>query len=121
MSFARYSVTGGVATAAHYAVLALLVEGLKAPAALAAALGALCGAAVAYLGNRRFTFSATTVPHRHAAPRFLLVAALGAAVSAAIVGLGTAVLHAHYLASQVVATALVLLLTYGLNRRWTFA
>lgn len=121
MSFARYSLAGGFATAVHYLVLLVLVEGLRVPAGIAAGLGALCGAAVAYLGNRQFTFTASVVPHRLAAPRFMLVAAFGAAVSAGVVWLGTTLSHSHYLAWQVLATGITLLLTYGLNRRWTFA
>jgi putative flippase GtrA len=54
-------------------------------------------------------------------PRFLAVAALGAATSAALVHAGTAWLGLHYLVPQAVATALVLFAGYRLNRRWSFA
>lgn len=121
MSFARYSFAGGFATAVHYLVLLALVQTLRIPAGIAAGLGSLCGAAVAYLGNRHFTFRASKAPHRLAAPRFMLVAGFGAAVSAGDVSLGTALSHTHYLAWQVLASGITLLLTYGLNRRWTFA
>ena len=121
MAFARYTLAGGVATAVHYAVLMALVELAQAPPPLGAAIGALCGAAVAYLGNRHFTFAGTTVAHAHAVPRFLLVAVLGAALNAAIVWVGNTVLGWHYLLAQALATLLVLFLTYRLNRHWTFA
>jgi putative flippase GtrA len=56
-----------------------------------------------------------------ALPRFLLVAALGAATSAALVFAGTEWFGLHYLLPQAAATALVLFGGFMLNRRWTFA
>lgn len=121
VAFARYTLAGGIATAVHYAVLLALVEVLHLPPAPAAAIGALCGAAVAYVGNRRFTFTDTTAAHSRALPRFLLVAVVGAALNGLIVWVGNNVLGWHYLFAQALATLLVLFLTYRLNRHWTFA
>jgi putative flippase GtrA len=121
LSLLRYTAVGGAATAVHYALLIGLVEALRLPAAPAAALGALAGAAVAYAGNRRFTFVRGGTRHGRAVPRFLLVAGLGTAANALLVWAGTAALREHYLAAQVQATAAGLLLTYALNKRWTFA
>jgi putative flippase GtrA len=73
---------------------------------------------VAFAGNRRYTFG-------HAGPlwpawwRFMGTALLGAAVGMVIVAAGVA-LGAHYLLAQAVATALVLLLTFAVNRVWAF-
>jgi putative flippase GtrA len=116
----NYALIGGLATAVHYVVLVALVELAGTGAGLAAATGATCGALVAYAGNRRFTF-ASDAAHRRALPRFLLVAALGAATSAALVVAGTELLGLHYLLPQVVATVLVLFAGFAINRRWTFA
>lgn len=121
MAFGRYTLIGGVATAVHYGVLLALVEAAHVAPASAAAAGAVAGAAVAYLGNRRFTFADSGAHHRNALPRFLTVAAIGAAVSGLVVWLGSAVLGVHYLAAQVIATGLALLLSYRLNRAWSFA
>ena len=76
---------------------------------------------MAYLGNRRFTFADSSTRHRNALPRFLTVAAIGAAVNGLVVWLGSAVLGVHYLAAQGIATGLALLLSYRLNRAWSFA
>jgi putative flippase GtrA len=119
LSLIRYASVGAVATAAHWSVLALLVERMGAAPAPASAAGALVGAAVAYAGNRMMTFRGTTAPHRAALPRFLVVAGLGALANAAIVQVGTT-LGWHYLAAQALATLIVLLGGYGANRRWTF-
>lgn len=117
----RYAAVGGSATAVHYTLLAALVEALRWPPAGAAALGALCGAAVAYAGNRRYAFAHSGTAHGQAMPRFLAVAALGAAFNALLVWTFTAALREHYLAAQAQATVAGLLLTYSLNKRWTFA
>lgn len=115
-----YALVGGLATVVHYLVMAALIELGHVGAGLAAATGASCGALTAYAGNRRFTFD-SRAGHARALPRFLAVAALGAATSAALVHAGTAWLGLHYLPPQVVATALVLFAGYALNRHWSFA
>lgn len=117
-TFARYVVIGGVATLAHWALLALLVEAAGVAPWLASGGAALLGAQVAFFGNRRYTFD-----HQGAlAPawlRFMGTAALGAAFGMAVVAAGGA-LGAHYLLAQAVATVLVALLTFAVNRAWAF-
>lgn len=119
-AFVRYAQVGGVATGVHYLMLLVLVEGVGLPAAPSAALAALWGALVAYLGNRVFTFS-SRAGHRYALPRFLLVAALAAGLNGLIVWVGTRGLNWHYLMAQLLASIVVLGLTYRINRAWTFA
>jgi putative flippase GtrA len=116
--FMRYSVVGAVATAAHYALLAAVVELLHWPAWLGSGLGAVTGAQVAFFGNRWFTFE-----HEGAlAPawvKFMGTAVAGALLGMLIVGAGVA-RGWHYLAAQVVATLASLVLTFAINRAWTF-
>lgn len=118
VAFVRYVAVGGVATAGHWLLLAALVEGLGTAPWLASGAGAVFGAQLAFFGNRRFTFA-----HRGAAwPawwRFMATAALGGVAGMAIVAAGVA-LGMHYLLAQVVATAAGVLLTFAVNRRWTF-
>ena len=117
---ALYAAAGAVATAAHYALLAILVEsGTLAPTPAAVA-GAALGAVVAYALNRRGAFAGTNAPHARALPRFLATAALGAACSGACVWAGTTFAGLNYLVAQAGATVLAMVLTYGVNRRWTF-
>jgi putative flippase GtrA len=114
----RYVTVGAVATAAHYALLAMAVEWGRWSPAWAAGAGAVLGAQLGFVGNRWFTFG-----HRGgwwpAWWRFQATALLGAATSTIVVALGVR-LGAHYLLAQAAATALVLGLTYTINRRWTF-
>ncbi len=118
MALLRYAAVGAMATAVHYALLALGVELAHWPAWLASGVGAVVGAQVAFVGNRRFTFG-----HHGAAAapwlKFQLTALFGALLGMGVVGL---VVHAgwHYLVAQVLATLLVLGVTFLINRRWTF-
>ncbi len=116
--FIRYGLVGILATAAHYAWLVTAVEGLHWPAALGSGTGAVLGAQIAFFGNRRFTFE-----HRgngfSAWLKFQGTAWLGAVVGMGIVATGVA-LGWHYLLSQAIATLTGLLLTFAINRAWTF-
>ena len=117
-AFVRYLAVGVAATAAHWALLAALVEGVGMAAWLASGAGAVLGAQVAFFGNRQFTFG-----HRGALwPawwRFMGTALLGGALGMAIVAAGVAA-GAHYLLAQAMATAVSVLMTFAINRAWTF-
>jgi putative flippase GtrA len=116
--FARYTLVGVLATAAHYALLALVVELGHWPAWLGSGLGAVVGAQVAFFGNRGFTFA----HEGEVAPawvKFQGTALAGALLGMVVVGAGVR-LGLHYLAAQVLATLLSLLLTFAINRHWTF-
>lgn len=114
-----YSLVGAVATSAHYLVLLILVELLHFAPPLASAIGALVGAFLAYIGNRIYTFK-SSAKHYQSLPRFFIVAAIGAMLNGAIVALGTEYFGFHYMVSQVIATLLVLLITFQFNKTWAF-
>jgi putative flippase GtrA len=116
--FFRYAAVGAVATATHYLLLVACVELGGWPAWLASGCGAVVGAQVAYAGNRWFTFE-----HRgdigRSWRRFQGTALVGALFGMAVVALAVH-LGWHYVLAQMLATALALLLTFAINRRWTF-
>ena len=117
--FFKYAAVGAVATAVHYAILVGLVEAGTLAPQRAAALGAWVGAQVAFAGNAAFTF------RRAGASiggwlRFQATAAIGAVLSFALVALGVRV-GLHYLLAQIVATLVNLVVTFEINRRWSFA
>ena len=118
-SLVRYTAVGAVATAAHFAVLALCVEAWHWPAWWGSGAGAVVGAQVAFWGNRRLTFDHHG-PWLGAWWRFMLTALGGALLGMAIVAALTAA-QWHYLACQAVATVVVLVLGYLVNRGWSFA
>ncbi len=116
--FVRYAAVGAVATALHYALLVLCVEHFGWPAWLASGLGAVVGAQLAYVGNRWFTF-AHRGSLRASWPRFQATALMGALLGMAVVALAVR-LGLHYVLAQMLATGLSLVLTFGINRVWTF-
>jgi putative flippase GtrA len=118
-AFLRYTLVGAAATLAHWALLAVLVEACALPAWAASGFGAVLGAQLAFFGNRAWTF-AHRGPLAPAWARFMGTAALGALLGMAVVAAGVA-LGAHYLLAQALATGLVLVTGYALNRRWSFA
>ena len=116
--FIRYTAVGALATAVHYLMLVLAVEAAGWPAYLGSGLGAVVGAQVAYFGNRRYTFA-----HRGTIGeswlKFQGTAGLGALFGMAIVATGVQ-LGVYYVLAQLIATGLGLLLTFTINRLWSF-
>jgi putative flippase GtrA len=117
-SFLRYGLIGAIATAAHYLVLILCVEAFTWPAYLGSGIGAVVGAQVAFFGNRKFTFDHSGAMNT-AWVKFQATALIGALVGMAIVAI-TVRWGWHYLIGQVLATFTGLVLTFAINRAWTF-
>jgi putative flippase GtrA len=115
---ARYAGVGVVATLVHYLVLVACVELAHWAAWVGSGVGAVVGAQVAYAGNRWYTF-AHRGPLLRSWLRFHGTALLGAALGMAIVAAGVR-FGVHYLAAQVVATLAAMLLTFAINRAWSF-
>ncbi|MBA4782637.1 MAG: GtrA family protein [Rhizobiales bacterium] len=114
-----FLVVGLVATGSHYAVLIFLVEAMQVAAVPASAAGAFLGAVVSYFLNRKLTFRSNRA-HRAAMPRFFTVAALSLATNTGLMALFTGPLGIAYLPAQVVTTGFLIILTFGLNKLWTF-
>lgn len=122
--FASYTCAGAVGTALHYTVFVLVMGAFSgAPSASlavwASTVGATLGAATNYLLNYRFSFRSLR-PHREAAPRFALVAAVSLVINAATVGALCAG-GLPPLAAQLAATAAALVGGFVFNRYWSFA
>ncbi len=115
--FMRYAGVGAIGTVGHYAVYIALVNlGLGVPSSSAA--GFVIGALINYWLNYHYTFKSEQ-PHRHAASKFFIVALVGLVLNTLIVF----VLHRlqwHYLLAQAMATLIVLVLNFAVNRHWTF-
>ena len=115
----RYAGAGAVGTAAHYALLIGLVQLAGLGAVVASSIGAVVGALVNYRLNHRFTFQSDKA-HGHALPRFALVAVASIALNAIVLSGLLAYVTPNYLAAQVIATVVVMVAGYAVNRAWTF-
>jgi putative flippase GtrA len=119
VQFLRYALVGAAGTLAQYVILVVLVEAGWAGVVAASTLGAIAGALVNYALNRRYTFASDS-PHVRSLPRFMLVAAAGIVVNAAVLALLERYTALPYLVSQVIATAFVLVAGFVANRTWSF-
>lgn len=117
--FLRFALVGVVGTAAHYALLLVLVELAGFDPVVGSVGGFLLGALVNYGMNRRLVFASDRA-HVEALPRFFAVAGMGLVINALLMRLFVHVLGLHYLLAQVVTTALLLVWHYGGNALWTF-
>ena len=113
--FFFYGGAGAVGTAFHFGVLFATLS-LMGPV-LASTLGAIVGCIVNYILARQIVF-ASTESYRQSFPRFVTVAIIGIAVNAAVIEAFVGVLP--IVINQTIASGIVLLLGYSLNRCWTF-
>lgn len=117
--FLRFAAVGAVGTLAHYALLVALVEGAGAPPLAGAVAGFVLGALINYALARRLVF-VSAHSHGQALPRFFAVAGAGLAWTALLMTLFVDGLGLHYLAAQILTTAVLLLWHYAGNALWTF-
>jgi putative flippase GtrA len=116
--FTRFALAGGAGTACHYLVLVALVSLAGMAPGRAAFAGAVLGACVVYLLNRRYTF-ATSRGHAQALPRFALMAGAGAVLNGVLVGLLSDA-GMYFLLAQVLATGLILVINFIVSKLWIF-
>jgi putative flippase GtrA len=114
-----FLVVGGVAAAAHYAVMIGLRELAQAPVVPSTLTGYVVGAVVNYVLNRRHTFS-TDRSHVQAGWRFALVAGAGFVMTGALMAFLTGVLSIPYILAQMFTTGVILVFNFVIHRLWTF-
>lgn len=115
----RFAAVGGLGTGTHYAVMAWLLHGLGTSATTATGVGALAGAALNYLLNRRFTFRSQR-PHAQALPRNIALVASGWLLNLGLVGALHNGLGWPVWGAQVLSTAAVLGWNFAGSRLWVF-
>ena len=114
-----YAGAGVAATAVHYLVMAALLSAIGIPAVLASTGGAITGAGVAYWMNARWTFNYRGAVGR-SLYRFLCVAAIGVVLNAVLLAVSHNVLTMPLVAAQPAATLSVFIITFVVNRQWSF-
>ncbi len=117
--FICFAGVGAVGTAVQYMLLVLLVQAVEMYVVTASTLGMVAGATVNYFLNHRITFRSDK-PHREAMVKFFSVAAGGVLLNGLLMALLADIMGFYYLLAQLVATALVLVWNFLVNRVWTF-
>jgi putative flippase GtrA len=118
--FLLFAGIGAIGTAGHYTTLIVLVEALRVDPLLASTLGFVVGALINYFLNYYYTF-ASAKSHRDAMSKFALVALVGAIANSAMMHVALTWLGLYYLLAQIIATAVVLVWNFIVNKLWTFA
>jgi len=118
--FTTFAGVGVIATAVHYAILFALVEGFGSGPVAASSVGAFFGGVTSYFLNKSLTFQ-SDAPHQKAAPKFFVVASLAFAANLILMALFTLQLDLYYPIAQIITTGLVIIITFGLNKYWSFA
>lgn len=116
--FLLYAAVGASGTVVHYAILIAGVS-LGLGPVWASTIGAIGGAIANYFLNHRLTFK-SDARHLSSAPKFFAVAAAGAGVNWLAMTSLTSWTGMHYLAAQLISTAIVLALSFTINRAWSF-
>lgn len=116
--FIRFLIGGGIATAAHWGLMALLVAG-GADGLLATSVGAFAGAAVNYVLQHRYTF-ASTREHRDAVPAYVFATLLSLYLNGFAYRTLNHIVGMPMTVSQVCATALLATINYFLYRTRVF-
>ena len=114
---ASYAIIGVAATAAHYVVMAILYQQGSSPL-VASSLGALLGALVAYIANRKWTFQTSHSAARMI--RFGLVALLGLLLNGILLVTIQHWLISSIIGAQLLTTGLVFVATFFINLKWSF-
>lgn len=113
-----FLVVGGLATAVHYALAALLVSFADVKLVTASAIGFAVSAIANYLLNASLTFRSAQ-SHRTTAPRFMVVACTGLLINSLL--LSTLVFAGiRPLIAQPLTTIGVMIWNYIINGLWTF-
>ena len=119
-TFGRYFVSGGIATVMHYSILTSLVEIAKLDATVATAIGYFLSSVGHYLLCYHWAFK-SSVHHGQASIRFAAVAASSLLLNTGLFWLLHEAAGLWYLLAQVITTALLLLVNFALNSRFTFS
>lgn len=117
--FGSYLIASVTGTFCHYALMVALMHWSGLHAVYASTWGAALGALVIYALNYYLTFNSGK-PHRVAFARFVVVTLLSVALNGVILQAMLTVLPLPTMVLQLFTTLLVFMLTYFLNRTWTF-
>lgn len=117
--FLCFAVVGLVATLVHVTVVTVLVELFAVSAVTASVPAFLLAMLCSYIANRRWTFQADGAHHEQL-PKYALVSAAGLGLNVLIMYVVVEVMHRWYGSGLALVVITVPMVTYLLNRNWTF-
>ena len=117
--FLHFAVVGACGTAVQYVILEIGVEMFDIPAALASAIGYICGSVVNYLLNYFFTFKSGKT-HTEAASKYFTLLGIGLCINTALMGLLVHHLGWNKWIAQLLTTGIGLIWNFTGSRFWAF-
>lgn len=117
--FLLFCVAGALAAGAHYALMAVLIQGFGVPPVFASSAGVVLATLVAFLFNHFVTFADSDGTWHENGPRWMLVAC-GVWITNGIVLKLMLLLGTTVIVGQVLASLLSFLFSFSVNRRFTF-
>lgn len=117
--FIRFAAVGVSGTAVQYSVLWGGVELFAMIAAVASAIGYLCGSVVNYLLNYFFTFKSSK-GHVEAASKYFSVLAVGFCINTGLMALLVSHFNWNYWIAQILTTGIGLIWNFAGSRWWAF-
>ncbi|GAB2197906.1 GtrA family protein [Sessilibacter sp. MAH4] len=119
MQIIKYGLVGAFGTALHYLVLIIFVELMRAPIEIGTSVGFILGAIFNHHFNHKVTFK-SEINYRETLWKSFLVACLMFLANLLLMAIFTRVLAINYIVAQVVATGIVFVLGYLLNKSIVF-
>ncbi len=118
--FIKYGVVGASNTLITLATYTLCVKLLGVPYLIALLIGYALGGLNSYLLNRHWTFQAGHLSHSHAGTRFAVVQVVAILVNELLLYVLVHNSHVEKIAAQAILTAPIVVVTFFINRVWTF-
>lgn len=117
--FTSFLGVGAIATLCHYLLLIILVELFSIGVLIASTSGAVLGGCISYYLNRKMTFQ-SNIAHKTVVPKFIVVSVLAVTLNVLLMKFFTQVIFLPYLFAQCITTVLLIIITFGLNKVWSF-
>lgn len=120
VQFFRYFFSGGSAFAVYFVLLYVLTEYARLYHLSSLVIAYVVSILVNFLISKYFVFSRHDKPVHRQLFNFFLVALIGLCLQYLIVSYFTGLLGIQYLVSNVIASALVYVVSFSMNRSFTF-
>jgi putative flippase GtrA len=120
VQFVKYGLVGASNTLITLATYALCVKLLGVPYLVSLPIGYALGGLNSYLLNRHWTFQAGHLSHAHSGTRFAIVQLFAIVANEALLYVLVHNAHVEKIAAQAILTVPVVLITFFINRTWTF-
>ena len=117
----RYIITGGLAFAIDFALLAILVEFFGVHYLLAVAVAYCAGLFTTYFLNRTWVFSFRRYGAGKEFTIFTMIAAAALGLNELIIWFFTDQIHVHYLISKIIAVVVVFALSFYFRKKFLFS